>query len=347
MFKKLTALSLSALLVLAVGCAKTNNESSEPSDTSVPVIVESEPEPIVLPLNPLTGLHNMENGAENRRPVAIMVNNVSTAQPVQTGVGKADIVYETEVEGGITRLLAVYQDVTKVERIGTIRSARYAYIDLAKGHNAVYIHHGQDGTYAGPHLRDINHINIGTNNGAQRISNGLAYEHTLYTFGDRVWNTVSSSFNTDNTGAAPWQNFAAEDESITLTGGIANAVNVPFSGAQRTRFVYDAATGKYIRYSNGNLRTDYLSGETLQFKNILVLLTGISYYSDNYHRRIALDYGSGYYVTNGTYTPINWSKGSADSSFKFTNADGSALTMSAGNTWVCIASNTKTQPSFE
>lgn len=73
-----------------------------------------------------------------------MINNISTAQPVQTGLNKADIIYETEVEGGITRLMAVFQDITTAEKIGTIRSARYPYVDLAMGHNAIFIHCGQD-----------------------------------------------------------------------------------------------------------------------------------------------------------------------------------------------------------
>ena len=80
-----------------------------------------------------------------------MINNISVAQSVQTGLSKADIVYETEVEGGITRLLAVFQDITAAEKIGTIRSARYPYVDLAMGHNAIYVHCGQDGTYCEPH----------------------------------------------------------------------------------------------------------------------------------------------------------------------------------------------------
>lgn len=77
---------------------------------------------------------------------------------------------------------------------------------------------------------------------------------------------------------------------------------------------------------------------------MFVLLTDITDYPDGEHRKVALNSGKGYYITNGTYTEISWSKGNASSSFKFTDADGSALTVSAGDSWVCIADKDTSKP---
>ena len=156
MSKKIFSLVVCLLILLLSGCSEAPERLSvdkgdEPSSTV------KEPEP-VLYKNPLTGISELSKDKADDRPVAIMINNIAVAQPVQTGINKADIVYETEVEGGITRLMAVYQDVTKAERIGSIRSARYAYVDLALGHNAIYLHRGQDEVYCGPHLNDIDDI---------------------------------------------------------------------------------------------------------------------------------------------------------------------------------------------
>ena len=74
------------------------------------------------------------------RAVAVMVNNHPKARP-QSGLNKADIVYEILAEGDITRFLAVFQS-EKPENIGPVRSARAYYIELAKGLNALYIAHG-------------------------------------------------------------------------------------------------------------------------------------------------------------------------------------------------------------
>lgn len=327
------------------GCSKSQDRLSvdkgdEPEQSS------SAPEPVVYK-NPLTGISGISADKADDRPIAIMINNISTAQPVQTGIAKADIVYETEVEGGITRLMAVYQDVTAAEKIGSIRSARYPYVDLALGHNAVYLHRGQDNTYCGPHLKDIDDIDISESNYAVRLKNGLAKEHTLYTYGQKLWSgLVNDGYKTERSSSDPWVSFADEETPVTFDNA-ANSVSVPFSASYKTVFKYDSAQGKYTRYFGNTLRKDYFTGETENFKNVFVLLTTIKNYSDGYHRQVALEAGDGYYCVNGTYTPIKWSKGSAKSGFKFTSADGGELTVNPGNSWVCIADKSTSQPAFE
>ncbi len=345
MKKRILALLMCTLLIFAVGCSDketTSEPTSANSSSQVSSQVKEEP---TVYMNALTGETNINSKeVANRRPVAIMVNNISVAQPVQAGLDKADIVYETEVEGGITRLLAVFQDITKAEKIGTVRSARYAYVDLAMGHNAIYVHHGEDKTYCTPHLKDVDRLVLGTSNGGIRVKNGLAQEHTLYAFGDKLWNNISKAHKTERKSDATWQNFADEKTNVTFTD-TANSVSVPFSTSYKTVFKYDAEKGKYTRYFRDTLRKDSITGNTENFKNVFVLMTNISNYSDGYHKNIDLTKGEGYYCVNGTYTKINWSKGNASSGFVFTNLDGSPLTVNAGNSWVCIA-NKSSVPSF-
>ena len=77
----------------------------------------------------------------NSRPIAIMINNHKVAQPLQTGLNDAYLVYEIVVEGGITRMLAVFKDAD-TERIGTVRSSRHYFLDYAQENDAVYTHFG-------------------------------------------------------------------------------------------------------------------------------------------------------------------------------------------------------------
>lgn len=350
MLKKVSLFLLCVVLTLAVGCKK-NNESLSVDMGDEPSIPEQTVDKSEYSVNPLTGIKNLKPGKEYNRPVAITINNISVAQPVQTGLAKADIVYETEVEGGITRLVALFQDTTGIEKIGTVRSARYAFIDLAMGHNAIYVHHGQDSSHAGAHLKDVDHFVVSENNGGVRISNGLASEHTLYAYGDGLWREIiNDGFNTKNTKVASWQNFADESESVTL-GNAAEKVTVPFSASYKTTMQYDSATGKYKRMSNGTERKDYVTKESLYFKNVFVLTTTIRTYpncNDGYnHKEVLLNSGDGYYFVNGTYTPIKWSKGSASNGFKFTNSDGTPLTVNTGNSWVCISDMTRSKPIIE
>lgn len=340
MMKKILAFVLCLSMLLFVGCAKKGDTLSVDSDSQSSV--ESKP---VAPTytNPLTGLTGLDEETSANRPVAVMINNLSTAQRVQTGLGKADIIYETEVEGGITRLMAVFQDFKNAGKIGTIRSSRYAYIDLAMGHNAIYAYHGIDEKYAGPHIKDTDAIAVSENNGCERISNGLATEHTLYGYTDRIWKAITASSRTiKNTSTAAWVTFADENAPVKLEY-TANQVMVPFSPSYHTTFKYDAATGRYTRYFNNNEVKDYVTSSSITVKNVFVLNTTITDYPDGYHRKVALESGEGYYFVNGTYTKINWSKGSSSNGFQFKKADGTALSVNPGNSWVCIADKTKSQ----
>lgn len=348
MLKRILSLTLCFLMILPFAGCKNK-------DYTLSVDNESQPDSITKPvtyINPLTGEDGLDKETALQRPVAIMVNNVSVAQPVQTGLNDADIIYETEVEGGITRLLAVFKDFKNVKQIGTVRSSRYVYIDLAAGHNAIYAYHGIDNEHATPHLNVVNSIVVGTNNGGARVSNGLAYEHTLYAYGDKIWESIKKAHKTTiDSEEAPFATFADEENPVKLEF-TANTVSIPFSNASKTVFKYNAETGRYTRFFGNTERKDYKTGESVTVKNVFVLNTTITNYSPcqetqkgkSAHKNIDLTSGSGYYFVNGTYQKINWSKGSASSSFTFTNEDGSPLTVNPGNSWICIADKTKAQP---
>lgn len=344
MFKKIIPLFLCLCLAVGgVGCSKKTDTLSvdkgdEPSSQTQ--VVEKEGA-----VNPLTGLNDVSEEKATDRPVAIMVNNAAVAQSVQTGLTEADVIYETEVEGGITRLMAVYQDISRVKKIGTVRSARYAYIDLAMGHNAIYVHHGQEQTYAAAHLKDTDPVVLDTDYAGGRESNGLKKEHTLYAYGDKLWSEIIESNRTiENKNTATWLNFADQDEEIKLDN-TAETVSVPFSSSYKTTFKYDSDSGKYVRYFNGTQRKDYKSGEAVTVKNVFVLLTDISKYSDlPILSKISLESGNGYYFVNGTYTQITWTKGASKNSFVFKTANGEELTVNSGNSWVCIADNDNSNP---
>jgi hypothetical protein len=272
MYKKILSAFLTFTLILCLAACSGGDPTVE--ETSTPSVVEP-PKPVFF-ANNLTGIENLTEEQTKLRPIAIMINNINVAQEVQAGVQNADIVYETEVEGGITRLMAVYQDVSKVSQIGSVRSARYPYVDLALGHDAIYVHHGQDPTYCAPHLKDINHISIDQGTaGAKRVSNGLAREHTLYLFGADLWGTLSSKFRSEKSETKNWQNFAEDKNTIALAGGAANKVTVPFTRAYQTEFTFDSTSKTYTRSIKGVVRNDYKTGEAAKVTNLFILDTTI------------------------------------------------------------------------
>ena len=346
MFKKVLAFMLCLALVFSLaGCSLFNKDyvASDTEYIDITSTVSSKPVEEKYVINPLTGVKDLPKEKANTRPVAVMINNISVAQRVQTGLNAADIIYETEVEGGITRLMAVYKDLSSVGQIGSIRSARYPYVDLALGHNAIYLHCGQDNRYCRPHLRDIDDMSVDTGTkGAKRIRNGLAVEHTLFIFGNEIWNTIASKFKTEAT-TPVWQNFATDGSPVTPTGGGADEVQIPFP-VLKTVFKYDSTTGLYNRYSRGNLMKDDVTKENVAVKNVFILMTSITNYPDGKHRKVALNGGSGYYITNGTYTPISWQKNGEKAPVKMTTVAGGDLNVNPGRSWVCLPNSATCKP---
>lgn len=77
----------------------------------------------------------------NDRPIAVMIDNHSDAWP-QAGLQKAYMVYEIVVEGGETRLMALFKGAD-VPKIGPVRSARHYFLDYAMENDAIYTHFGE------------------------------------------------------------------------------------------------------------------------------------------------------------------------------------------------------------
>ncbi len=337
MLKKIVSAVCALTVCIAIaGCGGQPQEDPNSSAQSDASSQQTES----FAVNPLTGEKNIDLTSANLRPTAVMIDNDSVAQTyAQSGVSEADIVYETETEGGITRLMCVYKDITKAPQLGDIRSARYVYIDLAKAHNAIYVHSGKDMDYAAPHLKDIDNFEIGTGYYGKRITYGKVMSwQTLFTdgatlmqgFTEKGWKTTEET-------SPMWQNFA-DDGTVVSLSNTANTVKANFNGGYKSYFTYNAQSGNYVKTSSHVTNKDRNNDAAYEFKNVIIMHTPMGYYPGNYRREIGLTSGTGYYAVNGTYEEINWKKGKASDPIVFTKKDGTRLTMAQGNTWVCIVS---------
>lgn len=344
--KKILGGLLCVILLLSfVGCGGKK-------DPTVELLPEPEPE-IVVPtvcVNPFTGIEDLPIENKNLRPVAVMINNIRVAQSVQTGVQKADLIYETEVEGGITRLMAVFKDISAVSQIGTVRSARYAYIDLALGHDAVYVHCGIDPTYAAPHVKSsgVEDFNINSHPWAAygfREANGLATEHTMYTSSEKIKQGMEKLSIRNTT--EKLDTFCAFSSEVKKPAeGGADTVTVPFSNAATSIFTYDKEIHKYTKNSKGTTNKDCKTGDAYQITNVFVLQTSITNYPDGYHRKVDLNGGTGYYISEGGYKQIIWKKAGEKSPIQYFNPDNTPLEINPGKSWICIQ-NANYTPVFE
>jgi hypothetical protein len=81
-------------------------------------------------VNPLTGI------GSGGGVLAVKIDNVGAARGQQAGLNSPDVVYVIQVEGGLSRYLAVFDSSTAPSRVGPVRSARQTDIPLlaAYGH---------------------------------------------------------------------------------------------------------------------------------------------------------------------------------------------------------------------
>jgi hypothetical protein len=81
------------------------------------------PENFPVDINPLTGL-SADPANLDRRPMLIKVSNLPREVRPQSGLSRADIVFEYYTEEGTTRFIAIYYG-KDAEQVGSIRSARF------------------------------------------------------------------------------------------------------------------------------------------------------------------------------------------------------------------------------
>jgi len=302
-------------------------------------------------VNYLTGLPLPEGDVGTRRPTAVAIGNTTIAMP-QAGISEADIIFEMDFEGGVTRLLAIFYDPSKAGKIGSVRSARPVAVNIAMGFDALYAHAG----YSPQAKEDMNKYNTLIADGITdtvtfyrdqiKFNTPGMYEHSLYTTGARLaakWERLKNTNTRMELTAAYSKPFNFYTENTLPAGGIAaNRINTVYGGNTRY-FTYSPAEMVYKRYAQLGAHIDENNNAQLSFKNVIVLsVTSKAIPGDSSGRRDFNDVGSGtgIYATNGVYLNIKWSKASATAPLVLTNEDGSPLQINAGKTFISYVNGT-------
>lgn len=283
-----------------------------------------------------------------KRPYAVMIGNTVDALP-QYGLSEADVIYEVPVEASYTRLMAIFQDVTGLEKIGSTRSCRHYFVNFAREFDAIYVHYGQ-AVYAEPLLAQDNIHNInGMDASVESIcfyrDNNRKAPHNAFTSEKGLKAaTEKKGYRTEyaDTYEGHYQ-FAKEGKEVTLKKGTDALVVSPGYFVNKPWFVYDEATGLYNRFEFNKEHIDGGTEGQLQVKNIIVQYCNWDYMDQNGYLDISTvpltnsGVGEGKYITNGKMIDITWTKEDADSPAKYFDAEGKEITLNVGKTWVCIA----------
>lgn len=248
----------------------TNTPTATPSPTATIVGPNEYPDDI----NPLTGLPWPSEEARNRRTLIVKVSNFPELVRPQSGLDKADIVFEYEVEGAVTRFAAIYRS-QGAEKVGSIRSARLLDLELVDMFQALLAYSGANAWIDDYILNaDWKWRALSPQHGvnepafARFPQEGRAYEHTMFGNTYEMWNAATARQVNDPAGM---RGFAFTDEPDP-GGAPAQDIFIDYwSPRQDTRWQYNPADGRYYRWNNGLPHVDAITGEQLAADNIVIL----------------------------------------------------------------------------
>ena len=284
------------------------------------------------------------------RPIAVMIDNHSGAWP-QANLNKAYLVYEIVVEGGETRLMALFKG-QDIDKIGPVRSSRHYFLDYALENDAIYVHHG----WSPQAESDIAKLGVNNINGIQESSSDFwrvkdkSAPHNLFTSTESILKIAQrKGYETTSTKESVLNYVADEfdllskykDESTEDTTTMtANTVTIPHSTLQTVRYEYNSETKTYTRYARNKLQTDYITGEPVTTKNIIITMC------DNYTLTDSEEKGrqglknigtfDGYYITNGKAIQIKCIKSERNEQTVYKDLDGDEIEVNDGNTFINI-----------
>jgi len=340
-----------AVIAVAAGAAvfmsrsgKVADEQKAPETTQIPVVTAA-PEPTKDPhegmvRSNLTGEYVTEKVAE-KRPYAVIINNIEYANANQQGTSQIDVLYEALAEGGITRMLGVIQNVDKIKKLGSVRSARHYFVSFASEWDAIFCHFGQT-KYA---ISKIEELGINNLSGLSAVgpvvyARDYSYKapHNVFTTGKKMKKGAKklgyrTKVKSDNVA----EHFAFYEEDTDLDSiDDTTYIKLPFSNYSTCYLKYDTKSKTYKKYEYGKKHKDHKNNKQLAFKNVIVQLVKEKNIDKNGYQHLFLHKrkGEGYYLTNGKRVKITWRKSEADHKMTYYDESGDVLTINPGKTYI-------------
>lgn len=332
---------------LLAGCKK-KEEAPEPTET----VSEAEPETETetgkdgMARSYLTG-EWIDKDLAKKKPVAIMIGNTNDALP-QYGLSQADVLYEAPAEGGITRLMPIFQDYSGLDKIGSVRSCRHYYAYYAMEFDAIYIHYGQ-AIYATELLEsgkveDLNGLEGAIDSATFYRDKSRKAPHNAFVSTDGIDAGIElKGYDTElpSDYEGHYQFNEDGEKEIELTDGADAAVVQPGYYVNNPWFVYNSEDGLYYRFQYKKEHMDENTGTQLAFKNILLQYCDYTKLDDahGYLDVESTGEGTGKYITNGKVIDVTWKKASENEPTRYYDASGNEITLNQGKTMVCVLLN--------
>ena len=278
-----------------------------------------------------------------RAALAVKIDDTARGRP-QSGLVQADVVFEEMVEGGLTRLLVVYQSQDPAT-VGPVRSARSTDLFLlAELGRPLFAWSGANPTFAAAvRGADVLDVGAGAAPGAYRRSPDRRAPYNLYASSARL---RAAGAGRDDTGARtpPRPLFAYRSAGAALTGpGVVPATGFDTTGTGRLAtditWTWDQAAASWSRRQDGTPHVD-ADGRPVRVANVIVRFT--PYRDSGVHQAsgaivpeaAAVGEGDAWLLSGGRAQRGHWRKPSAGAATTYTDAGGAPLRLAPGPTWV-------------
>lgn len=332
-------MAIVAILVIATGvlfAVKIIREKNNGSDEVISLGTQS------------LGKGKKENNKEEKsittfsgtdRPIAVMIDNHKSAMP-QSGLNDAYIVYEMIVEGGETRLMALFKGKT-LDKIGPIRSSRHYFLDYALENDAIYVHYG----WSPQAQSDITKLGVNNVNGLVESTSDFwrakdkSAPHNAVTATKNILSIAEAKGYNLKSDKKSVLNYVTEDVNLE-SEQVANKFSIKYSDYNTVSYTYDSEAKKYLRYSRKTKQVDWDTKEEVFAKNIIITFVKNTTLNDgeNKGRQTLDNIGTrdGYYITNGKAIKIKCEKKSRKEQTIYKDLQGNEIKVNDGNTFIQI-----------
>ncbi|TME71088.1 MAG: DUF3048 domain-containing protein [Chloroflexi bacterium] len=291
---------------------------------------------------PLRGTSAPDGDAIHRRPLVIKVANDPAARP-QSGMSQADLILEIPVEGGITRYALVFQSLDP-SKVGPVRSARQSDLNYLPALHAILAHVGasesvtqmvRDAAKTGSFV-DIDEFQHA--DAFERVAGKVA-PYNAYTSGSKIRDAAGDA------GRARVDVPALQFDALVgkAVGKEATSLAIPYTGAGKVTYTFDAAAGAYRRTQGGQATMDADAKKEVMPDNVVVIKTEVKEIpgTADVTGAPSVDFrstGTGAVVIlrEGKRFDGTWTRGGTSDMYRFTDSAGEVIPLKQGLTWIHI-----------
>lgn len=267
--------------------------------------------------------------ASTTRTLAIMIGNSPEEVIYQTGLNKADIIYEANVEFPYTRLMAIFNNSDEAI-VGPVRSSRYYFSRLAIEWSAIFAHCGGQSLknerivnldqmrYPSPYWRDKNiggWINLFTK------TQNIREKSRKIGFQEKV--------NLDN--------HLLDLRTLNLSGGDITKITIQYNQKYTISYEYKASANTYLKYINSKPHQDSKTSEQIAVSNIIIQYVPVTKIPGDGEGRLEVEVigeGIAKVFYGGNYFLSKWIKKSKDQPTVYYDRQRKVLNLNQGSIWI-------------